>query len=61
MLKTKNRTIKVSSSCAVCSSKIKEQEASGLLSSLGINIPFINIYDYINKIIYKINKYITNI
>ena len=42
-VKTRNGKIMLSSNCAVCGSKksrfIKEQEASGLLSSLGIRIP----------------------
>ena len=41
--KTKNRRIMLLSKCAVCHSKksrfIKEQEASGLLSSLRIKTP----------------------
>ena len=41
--KTKNGRIMLSSTCVVCNSKnsrfIKEQEASGLLSSLGIKTP----------------------
>ena len=41
--RTKNRKITLLSKCAVCNSKkskfIKEQEASGLLSSLGIKNP----------------------
>ena len=44
--KTNGRII-VTSNCAVCGSKksrfIKEQEASGLLSSLGIRTPLNNI------------------
>ena len=43
VIKTKNGRITVLSKCAVCESKkskfIKEQEASGLLSSLGIKTP----------------------
>ena len=45
--KTKNGKKMLSSKCAVCISKMsrfkKEQEASGLISSLGIKIPFSNI------------------
>ena len=45
--KTKNGRIMPLSKCAVCDSKkskfIKEQEASGLLSSLGIKIPLSKI------------------
>ena len=41
--KIKNGGIMLSSNCAVCGSKkskvIKEQEASGILSSLGIRTP----------------------
>ena len=41
--KTKNGRIMLSSTCVVCNSKnsrfIKEREASGLLSSLGIKTP----------------------
>ena len=41
---TQNGRIMLLSKCAVCHSKkskfIKQQEASGLLSSLGINTPF---------------------
>ena len=41
VVRTKNRRIMLLSKCEVCDSKkakfIKEQDASGLLSSLGIN------------------------
>ena len=41
--RTKNERIIILSKCAVCNSKkskfIKQQEASGLLSTLGINTP----------------------
>ena len=41
--KTKNGKIMLLSSCTICASKIwrfiKEQEARGILSSLGIEIP----------------------
>ena len=44
---TKNGRIMFLSKCAICDSKkskfIKEQEASGLLSSLGIGTPLSNI------------------
>ena len=44
--KTKNVRIMLLSNCAVCGNKksrfIKEQEASGICSSFGINIPLIN-------------------
>ena len=43
VVRTKNGRIMLLSKCAVCNSKkpkfIKEQEASGLLSSLGIKTP----------------------
>ena len=42
-VKTKNRWIRLLLNCAVCISKnsrlIKEQEASGLLSSIGLKTP----------------------
>ena len=45
--RTKNGRIMLLSKCAVCDNKkskfIKEQEASGLLSSLGIKIPLSKI------------------
>ena len=47
VVRTKNRKIMILSKFAVCDSKkskfIKEQEASGLLSSLGIKTPLIKI------------------
>ena len=55
MMKTKNGRYVLSSKCAVCGSKkstfIKEQEAVGLLSSLGIRkplskIPLLNVLFY---------------
>ena len=43
MIKTKNGRFMLSSKCAVCGSKkskfMKEQEAEGLLSNLGIRTP----------------------
>ena len=43
MIKTKNGRLALSSKCAVCGSKksrlMKEQEAEGLLSNLGIKTP----------------------
>ena len=43
LLKTKNGRTMLSSKCAVCGSKnsrfMKEQEAKGLLSSLGLKTP----------------------
>ena len=43
MMKTKNSRIVLSSKCAICGSKkskfMKEQEAKGLLSNLGISPP----------------------
>ena len=48
VLKTKNGKIMLSSKCEVCRSKkskfIKEQEASRLLSSLGIKTPLSKIF-----------------
>ena len=53
-LKTKNRSMMLSSNCAVCGSKklrvIKEQEASRILSILGINIPFSSWIIFFNGI-----------
>ena len=47
MIKTKNGKFVLLSKCAVCSSKksrfIKEQEAKGLLSNLGIKTPLSKI------------------
>ena len=47
MIKTKNDRLNLPSKCAVCSSKrsrfIKEQEAEGLLSNLGIKTPLSKI------------------
>ena len=47
MLKTKNGRLMLSSKCAICGSKksifMKEQEAKGLLISLGIKTPLSNI------------------
>ena len=47
-MKTKNGKIMLLSNCAVCNSKnsrfIKEQEASELLSTIGIKTPVSNIY-----------------
>ena len=47
VVKTKNGRIMLLSKCEVCDSKkskfIKEQEASGLLSSLGIKTPLSKI------------------
>ena len=43
MIKTKNGRLMLSSNCAVCGNKksrfIKEKEAKGLLSNLGIKTP----------------------
>ena len=45
MMKTKNGRLVLSSKCAICGSKksnfMKEQEAEGLLSNLGIRTPLI--------------------
>ena len=50
--KKKGRMV-LSSNCLVCCSKkskfTKDQGASGLLSSLGINIPFINKFPIIDR------------
>ena len=47
MMKTKNGRLMLLSKCAVCGSKkskfMKEQEAEGLLSSLGIRTPLSKI------------------
>ena len=47
VVRTRNGTIMISSKCSKCYSKklkfIKQQEASGLLSSLGIRTPLIQI------------------
>ena len=47
MMKTKNGRFMLSFKCVVCGSKkskfMKEQEAQGLLSSLGIRTPLSNI------------------
>ena len=47
MIKTKNDRLMLSSKCAVCSNKksrfMKEQEAKGLLSNLGIKTPLSKI------------------
>ena len=47
MIKTKNGRLILSSKCVVCRSKksrfIKEQEAEGLLSNLGIKTPLSKI------------------
>ena len=47
MIKTKNDRLMLSSKCAVCCNKksrfMKEQEAKGLLSNLGIRTPLSKI------------------
>ena len=47
MLKTKNGRLMLSSKCAICGSKkskfMKEQEAKGLLSNLGLKTPLSQI------------------
>ena len=47
MFKTKNNKLLMQSECSVCKSKksrfVKEQDAKGLLSDLGINTPFSKI------------------
>ena len=47
MIKTRNGRLMLSSKCAICASKksrfMKEQEAKGLLSNLGIKTPLSKI------------------
>ena len=47
MFRTKNDRLLMQSKCSVCKNKksrfVKEQEAEGLLSDLGINTPFSKI------------------
>ena len=47
IVKTKNSRLVMQSKCSVCGIKksrfVKEQEAKGLLSNLGINTPFSKI------------------
>ena len=47
MVRTKNNRLIMQSKCSVCGIKksrfVKEQEAKGLLSNLGINTPFSKI------------------
>ena len=47
MVKTKNNRLMMLSKCAICNTKksrfIKEQEAKGILSNLGIRTPLIQI------------------
>ena len=47
MFRTKNNRLLMQSKCSVCKNKksrfVKEQDAKGLLSNLGINTPFSNI------------------
>ena len=47
MIKTKNGRLLLSSNCAVCDNKksrfVKEQEESGILSSVGIRTPLSKI------------------
>ena len=47
MFRTKNNRLLMQSKCSVCKNKksrfVKEQEAKGLLSELGIKTPFIKI------------------
>ena len=55
VLKTKNGRIMLLSKCEMCDSKksklITEQEANGLLSSLGIKTPLNKILAVFNKLI----------
>ena len=47
MFKTKNNRLLMQSKCSVCKNKnsrfVKEQDAKGLLSNLGMNAPFSKI------------------
>ena len=47
MFRTKNNRLLMESKCSVCKNKksrfVKEQDAKGLLSELGINTPFTKI------------------
>ena len=47
MMKTKNGRLVLSSKCVICSNKksrfVKEQEASGILSNVGIGTPLSKI------------------
>ena len=47
IFRTKNNRLLMQSKCSVCKSKksqfVKEQDAKGLLSNLGINTPFSKI------------------
>ena len=47
MMKTKNGRLVLSSNCVICSNKksrfVKEQEASGILSNVGIRTPLSKI------------------
>ena len=47
MVKSKNDRLMLSSQCSICRNKksgfVKEQEAKGILSSLGIRTPLSNI------------------
>ena len=47
IFKTKNNRLIIQSKCSVCKDKksrfVKEQDAKGLLSNLGINTPFSKI------------------
>ena len=57
MMKTKNGRLMLLSKCAVCGSKkskfMKEQEAEGLLSSLGIRTPLSKI-PLLNVLFFKL-------
>ena len=47
MVKTKNGRLQLKSQCSICGNKksifVKEQEAKGILSSLGIRTPLLKI------------------
>ena len=61
VIKTKNGRLMLSSKCAVCGSKkskfMKEQEAKGLLSNLGIKTPLSKI-PLLNVFFFSINLHI---
>ena len=67
MEKTKNKTMKLLSNCAVCGSKkstfVKDQEAIGILRILGLKIPLTKI-SLVGPILfywYEINKMINKV
>ena len=67
MVKTKNNRLLIQSKCSVCGTKksrfVKEQDAKGLLSNLGIKIPLskiplLNVSFYVYKMNEIINKFL---